>query len=178
MRTLEQCRDEIFLRSRQRIQRRKKIRWAVGTACLSLALVAVLLLPGSTKGTEASLAEAAPDGAPPISALGSVTVTVELPGRGGTIHADPILGTQLEGFFLKEEGIPEPPKEAPESAPVTGGIYGENYSPSPIRITCRDGEQELHYLLQGNKLSCEELGETVTLSHEEKSRLEAYWTAN
>lgn len=181
MRTLEQCREEIFLRSRQRIRRHKKIRWAVGAACVPLALTAVLLFPfSSPKNSERPTAEAMPDGSPPISAMGDVTVSVQLPGAQDVILAEGKLAAQLAGCFVTEEAVTEPPKESPESAPLTGGeMYGDrgdNYSPAPIFITCRQVGRELTYILTGNQLTCEQSGETVTLSDEERSRLEAYWT--
>ena len=180
MRTLEQCREEVFLRSRRRLRRRNQIRWAVGTACIPLILAAVLLLPGSPKGKESPRTEAVPDGAPPVSVMGEHTVSVRLPGAADVIPADPMLSVQLKAYFPSEETVTEPPAGRPESAPVAGvGASGgkeENYSsPAPVVIHCRTEDRDLTYILTGNQLTCEQFGKTVTLSDDQRSRLEACW---
>lgn len=162
MRTLEECRQEIFLRSRQRIRRRKIITGVIA-GCIPVVLTAVLLLAPTPKSSDkATLSGAVPE---------QYAESAQTSGDSSRLPA------VLEGYFHKSESAPDgaPPTEPPADPPTFAG--GENYaSPAPIRITCTTAEGDpVTYVLEGDTLTNEATGASVTLSPEQRAQLEALW---
>lgn len=153
MRTLDECKQEIFLRSERRIRRRKRILGGVVAGCIPVLLVtAVLLLPPMERKTGSALPEDAV-----LSAGGGITVS------------DPALAARLEGFFMKSESAPESATGAPEATNPPKENYG---TPTPLQITCiaSDGTV-IRYTLSGNTLTNLNTGETAILTAEERALL-------
>lgn len=181
MRNLDECRQEIFLRSAQRIAKRKKVRRGIMAGCIPMilcaALVVTLLLP---KNNEKS-SELRTESVGITGGMGGFRVQIQRPNSTVTIadsEKAEALVAQLNGFFAEpdQEAATEPPDAECITQPPMAA--GENYGvPTAIQIICCTPDHtEIIYTLQGNILTEEATGKTVTLTEQERAQLESYRT--
>ena len=164
MRSFEQRKEEIFRRSTQRIQARKKARTRILAACLPLCLLLIvgmtMLLPEEQNGNAES---------------GSMAYRqVKITATGGLYSQREVSSTQLQEISLLADSL-----NAAFAASGMGSNdgYKENYSqgttePSGYRIifTGFSGKQQI-YILKGYLLTDETAGTTVSLNAQQRSRI-------
>lgn len=162
MRSLSQCRDEIFERSEKRIRRRKrKMQIAACTAPLCLCVV-LLMLPGMRNS-------------------GSVESSIENGYADGVAGVKPESVPEQQAIIESEDGIYLlPPEEAEKLSALLEGFFREGsgaeaQTPGEVfRIelppTFEKGEWT-GYLLQGNCLEQEGTSRRILLSQPQMEKL-------
>lgn len=172
MRTLEQCKAEVFCRSKKRIEKRRKIRNRVLALCIPLCLcAAMLILPD--RGTKSSANESVG-----VSGTADTQAEIYSGGSASAIVTDPtqvrkLLG-MLQSFYpgILYGGtdatcaVSPTEAEAPTSAPEGLPFAHEN----PICISF-SGNPTVRYSLLGDLLTNETTGEQVVLGDAQLSQL-------
>lgn len=157
MRTMEECRAEVFRRSEDRIRRRRQRRKRILAACIPLVLCVTVLA--------AEMLQASGKREPPINETsGSAVCRIEVSSGSGqrSITDGQTLGELTEML----EGLTKGDADGSDYAslpPVTGDVY-------TITVVTHAGKAAV-YRLASDRLTDETAGKTVCLTEKQAQEL-------